>query len=66
MVFGCGREVEVVDRKINEVKKMLMFGFNSYLDVIGILLVVEKVVCVIIDYGVGSGGVLLLSGMIIF
>ena len=36
MVSGCGREVEVVDRKTNEVKKMLMFGSNSYLDATGI------------------------------
>ena len=57
MVSGCGREVEVVDRKTNEVKKMLMFGSNSYLDSTGIPSVVEKAVRVITDYGVGSGGV---------
>ena len=66
MVSGCGREVEVVDRKTNEVKKMLMFGSNSYLDATGIPSVVEKAVRVITDYGVGSGGVPLLSGTTIF
>ncbi len=62
MVSGCGRMVEIVDRKTNKVKKMLMFGSNSYLDATGMPSVVEKAVRVTADYGVGSGVVTQMSG----
>lgn len=32
MLSGCDREVEVVDRQTGKIKKMLMFGSNSYLN----------------------------------
>lgn len=66
MLSGCGREVEVIDRNTNKVKKMLMFGSNSYLDATCMPSVVEKAVRVTSDYGVGSGGVPLLSGTTVF
>lgn len=66
MLSGCGREVKVIDRITNKVKKMLMFGSNSYLDATNMPSVVEKAVRVTSDYGIGTGGVPLLSGTTTF
>lgn len=66
MLSGCDREVEVVDRQTGKIKKMLMFGSNSYLNATGMPSVVERALEVTSTCGVGTGGVPLLSGTSVF
>lgn len=66
MLSGCDREVEVVDRQSGKIKKMLMFGSNSYLNATNIPSVMERSIHVTSTCGVGTGGVPLLSGTSVF
>lgn len=66
MLSGCDREVEVVDRQTGKIKKMLMFGSNSYLNATCIPSVVERALEVTSACGVGTGGVPLLSGTSVY
>lgn len=66
MRSGCDREVEIVDRKSGEIKKMLMFGSNSYLNATNMSSVVEKSIHVTSTCGIGTGGVPLLSGTSVY
>lgn len=66
MLSGCDREVEVVDRQTGKIKKMLMFGSNSYLNATCMPSVVERAIEVTSTCGVGTGGVPLLSGTSVF
>lgn len=63
---GCDREVIVKDHLTGENKKMLMFGSNSYIDATRNKACVEKSLEVIKEFGIGSGGVPLLSGTTIY
>ena len=66
MLSGCDREVTVLDRFTGEHKQMLMFGSNSYLNATCNDKCVSKSLEVIKTFGVGSGGVPLLSGTTIY
>lgn len=66
LLSGCDREVVVEDRFTKQQKRMLMFGSNSYLCASNNEACVNKSIGVIKDFGVGSGGVPLLSGTTIF
>lgn len=66
MLSGCNREVEVVDRQSGKIKKMLMFGSNSYLNATGMPSVIKRAIQVTSECGVGTGGVPLLSGTSVF
>ena len=59
---ACDREVEIVDRHTGNKRKMLMFGSNSYINATNLQAGIDAAQNVIKEYGIGSGGVPLLSG----
>lgn len=62
LTTSSSREVLVCERHTNEMKKALMFGSNNYLGAISEESIVNKTVDVVKEYGIGSGGVPILSG----
>lgn len=66
MTSGCDREVEILDRHTGSVRKMLMFGSNSYLNATNWPAAVKRAVEVTRQHGIGTGGVPLLSGTSIY
>ncbi len=63
---ACDREVRVNDRYSGEEIKALMFGSNSYLGATIYAPAVKRAIEVTEEYGIGAGGVPLLSGTNIF
>lgn len=63
---SCDRQVTIFDRHTKKMKEALMFGSNNYLNATTCEKAIEKSKSVIEEYGVGSGGVPLLSGTMIF
>lgn len=62
IVSSSAKEVVVRERHTGEKMKSLMFGSNNYLGVITNPSVITKTIDAIKEYGVGSGGVPILSG----
>lgn len=62
MISACDREVEILDRHSGAKRKMLMFGSNSYLNATNLPSAINRAVEVTKKYGIGTGGVPLLSG----
>lgn len=63
---SCTREVIIHDRHKNIDKKLLMFGSNNYISAAFQQEAIQKAISVTEEYGIGSGGVPLLSGTTIF
>ncbi|KGN76429.1 8-amino-7-oxononanoate synthase [Porphyromonas macacae] len=63
---ACEREVRILDRYSGEKFKALMFGSNNYLGATVNNIAIDKAIEVTKEYGVGSGGVPLLTGTNIF
>lgn len=63
---ACDREVSVFNRHTKQNMKAIMFGSNSYLGATIIPEVIEKAVEVTKEFGIGSGGVPLLTGTSIY
>lgn len=66
LVSICDREVNIYERHKKEEVKMLMFGSNNYLGAITYDRAIKKAASVVNEFGIGSGGVPLLSGTTIF
>lgn len=62
LVSSSGSRVKVLNRDTNKERDMLMFGSNNYLGLTTHPKVKQAAVEAIVNYGVGSGGVPLLSG----
>lgn len=62
LLSACDREVIIYDRHRGIEKKVLMFGSNSYLGLINDGDIIEKTAEAVRKYGIGSGGVPMLSG----
>lgn len=62
----CDREVSIQERHVNKEMKLLMFASNSYIGATIHFDAVEKAIEVTREYGIGSGGVPLLSGTTIY
>lgn len=62
LVSRCDREVDVQDRHSGEIKKMLMFGSNSYLNATNLDSAINIAIEATKKSGIGTGGVPLLSG----
>lgn len=65
-VSSCDRECLVYDRHKKEVKRVVMFGSNSYLGATTFPEAIEKAIAVTKDFGIGSGGVPLLNGTTVY
>lgn len=63
---GCDREVCVFNRHTKQNVKAIMFGSNSYLGATIFPEAIEKAVEVTKEFGIGSGGVPLLTGTSIY
>jgi 8-amino-7-oxononanoate synthase len=66
LVSACDREVKIHERHSGEEVKMLMFGSNNYLGAVTCDNAVKIAAGVINEFGIGSGGVPLLSGTTVF
>lgn len=66
MTSCCDREVSMLERHTNREISFLMFGSNSYIGATIASNAIEKAIEVTKEYGIGSGGVPLLSGTTIF
>lgn len=66
LISACDREVSYLDRHGNKINKALMFGSNSYLGATIFEKAKNKANEVIEQFGIGSGGVPLLSGTTIY
>ena len=66
MISRCDREVSMLDRHTNSNMKLLMFGSNSYIGATTNSEAIKKAIEVTEEYGIGSGGVPLLSGTTIY
>ncbi len=62
IVSACDREVTLFERHTQKNQQILMFGSNSYLGAINNEYVVNKTIDSIKEFGIGSGGVPVLSG----
>lgn len=62
----CDRTVTLIDRYNNKKANYLMFGSNNYLGVISENCCIEAAVKVTREFGIGAGGVPLLTGTNIF
>lgn len=62
----CGREVILQDRFTHSDTKALMFGSNNYLGTTALDSAIERSVEITKKYGIGAGGVPLLTGTNIF
>lgn len=65
-ITACGREVTVYNRHIQQKTQAIMFGSNSYLDATTFPEAIQKSIEVTKEFGIGSGGVPLLSGTLIY
>ncbi len=63
---ACTREVSVFNRHTQQTVKAVMFGSNSYLDATVLPRAVKKSAEVIKSFGIGSGGVPLLTGTTVY
>lgn len=61
-ITACDRTTTIIDRFTHQQKEMLMFGSNNYLGATTIKSAIEAKVEVAEKFGIGSGGVPLLSG----
>ena len=59
---ACDREVLFFERHTKEKRKILMFGSNSYLGAINNEEIKNKTIDAVKEFGIGSGGVPILSG----
>ena len=59
---ACDREVEVFNRHTKQTVRALMFGSNSYLGATTFPEAIQKSIEVTKEFGIGSGGVPLLTG----
>lgn len=66
MVSQCDREVSMLERHTNCLVNLLMFGSNSYIGATTNADAIRKAIEVTKEYGIGSGGVPLLSGTTIY
>lgn len=62
LLSTCDRKVKILDRHTNLEKEVYMFGSNNYLSVINDEDIKQIAIDSIKKYGIGSGGVPLLSG----
>lgn len=63
---ACDREVLFFDRHIQSNQRLLMFGSNSYLGASNLERAKQKAIAITKEYGIGSGGVPLLTGTTYF
>ncbi len=66
LLSACDREVLVYNRHIRQEIKALMFGSNSYLGATYLPHVIKKAIEVTQKFGIGSGGVPLLTGTTVY
>ena len=65
-VSACDRESLVYNRHTNKTEKLVIFGSNSYLGSTIFPEAIEKATAVTKEFGIGSGGVPLLTGTTIY
>lgn len=65
-VSACDRESLVYNRHTGKTEKVIIFGSNSYLGATILSEAVEKAIEVTREFGIGSGGVPLLTGTTIY
>ena len=62
VLSACDREVVLFERHTKEKRKILMFGSNSYIGAINNEEIKNKTIEAVKEFGIGSGGVPILSG----
>jgi len=62
VLSACDREVTLLERHTKEKLKLLMFGSNSYIGAINNEEIKNKTIDAVKEFGIGSGGVPILSG----
>lgn len=65
-VSACDRESLVYNRHTDKIEKLVIFGSNSYLGATTFPEAIEKAMAVTKEFGIGSGGVPLLTGTTIY